>query len=333
MKAHKIIEQLSSSIQPAVQYKTRVNILGEDPKSEKLRKLQSEIARSQLVTDLLSERRKDGRIPYHPYSKWFGPHWILTDLADIYYPSGDKSLLSLKEQEYEWLFSEMHQRSAPFTKGHGGKAFTPDRPRIHASMEANAIFSLLRLGLNDEKTDKLVDTLVMTQWPDGGWNCDRRPSSTHPANSSFHETITPLRSLALHSKITGDPSSREAAKRAAEVFLKRKMFKRQSDDKIINPAFLKLHYPAYWHYDVLMGLKVMAEAGFIKDKRCSDALELLESKQSDDGGFPMQARYFRTGSRNGSGTSRVNWGAVSEKHVNEFVTVDALYVLKEAGRL
>ena len=258
---------------------------------------------------------------------------MLTDLADINYPVGDKSLLPLKEQEYEWLFSEVHLRSAPFTKGHGGKAFSPKRPRIHASMEANAIFSVLRLGLNDEKTETLVDTLVKTQWPDGGWNCDRRPSPTHPANSSFHETITPLRALALHSKITGSSRSREAAKRAAEVFLKRRMFKRQSDDKIMNPTFLKLHYPAYWHYDVLIGLKVMAEAGFIKDNRCSDALDLLESKQLKDGGFPMQARYFRTGSGNSTGTSRANWGTVSDKHMNEFVTVDALYVLKEAGRL
>jgi hypothetical protein len=332
MKTKNIIDQLSSSSQPTLQYKTLVNILGEDPDSEKMRQIRSKIRTSKISIDLLSERREDGRIPYHPYSKWYGPHWVLTDLADIYYPAEDKFLLPLKEQEYEWLFSETHLRSAPFRKGHGGKPLGPDRPRIHASMEANAIFSLLRLGLNDEKTDELADRLVKTQWPDGGWNCDRRPSPTHPANSSFHETITPLRALALHAKMTGNSRSREAAKRAAEVFLKRRMYKRQSDGTIISSAFLKLHYPAYWHYDILMGLKVMAETGFIKDRRCDDALDLLESKQLKDGGFPMEARYFRVGGSNSAGSSRVNWGAVSAKHTNEFVTADALFVLNAAGR-
>lgn len=30
------------------------------------------------------------------------------------------------------------------------------------------------------------------------------------------------------------------------------------------PNFVLLHYPRYWHYDILAGLKVMAEVGFIK---------------------------------------------------------------------
>ena len=332
MKTHSIIEHLSLSTHPEIQYKTRVNVLGEDPASETVHQIRSKIRTSEVSKALLSERGENGKIPHHPYSKWYGAHWVLTDLADSYYPTGDKFLLPLKDQEYEWLFSQEHMRRAPFTRGHGGKLLDPNRPRIHASMEANAVFSLLRLGLNDEKTNELADRLLKTQWPDGGWNCDRRPSKTHPANSSFHETITPLRALALYAKITGDSRPKEAAKRAAEIFLKRRMYKRQSNSKVINPAFLKLHYPAYWHYDILMGLKVMAEAGFIKDRRCDDALDLLESKRLRNGGFPLEARYFRVGQSNGSSTSRLNWGAVSSKQMNEFVTVDALYVLKAAGR-
>ncbi len=50
--------------------------------------------------------------------------------------------------------------------------------------------------------------------------------------------------------------------------------------------FLKLRYPCYWHYDILVGLKVMAEAGFLKDPRCREALDILVSKRLPDGGFP-----------------------------------------------
>jgi hypothetical protein len=132
--------------------------------------------------------------------------------------------------------------------------------------------------------------------------------------------------------------SKMAVERAVDIFLKRKMYKRQRDGSIIKDDFVCLHYPCYWHYDILFGLKVMAEAGFIKDERCKDALDLLESKRLDDGGLPAEKRYYKVigrtnTSRRKSGSSLVDWGIVSAKKSNEFVTVDALYVLKSAGRL
>ena len=78
----------------------------------------------------------------------------------------------------------------------------------------------------------------------------------------------------------------------------------------------------------------MAEAGFIGDARCKDALDLLESKRMPDGGFPAEKAYYRaTKGMIGSGRSLVNWGGVSSRHLNEWVTVDALAVLRAAHRL
>ena len=42
-------------------------------------------------------------------------------------------------------------------------------------------------------------------------------------------------------------------------------------DRIIDRNFIQLHYPNYWHYDVLFALKVISEAGFITDPRCLKA--------------------------------------------------------------
>ena len=77
----------------------------------------------------------------------------------------------------------------------------------------------------------------------------------------------------------------------------------------------------------------MAEAGFIGDACCKDALDLLESKRLPDGGFPAeQAYYHATARRSRNGRSLVDWGGVSVRHMNEWITVDALAVLKAAGR-
>ena len=322
-----IIGRLLDSDEPSVRFKVLVNVLGEKSESAEIKALQAKIKSSSRVRTLLCERGKDGLIPFHPYAKWYGAHWVLAALADVGYPPGDDSLVPLRERIYEWLLPESRLRKIKPIEG---------RVRRCASQEGNALYYLLALGLADERTDKLAELLIKWQWPDGGWNCDKRPQAV---NSSFMETLIPLRGLALHARITGSTSSEKAAKRAAEVFLKRKLFKRQRDDSIIRDDFATLHYPCYWHYDVLFGLKVMAEAGLIKDERCLDALDLLESKKLRDGGFPTEKKYYTKikspagEAKRKSGSSLVDWGPTGKSCMNEFVTADALCVLKKSGRL
>jgi hypothetical protein len=245
-------------------------------------------------------------------------------LADLGYPQGDEALMPLAEQVYEWLFSEAHIKRIK-------RVTIAGRVRMCASMEGNAIYYLLELGLADDRVDALVDRLLAWQWPDGGWNCDKHPEAQ--LTSSFMESLIPLRGLAAYVKHTGNPKARQVVEEAAEIFLKRRLFKRQRDGRVIEPSFITLHYPCYWHYDILFGLKVMTEAGFIRDNRCTDALDLLESKRLTDGGFPAEKRFYRVSNGAASGRSLINWGGTSVKRMNPFVTLDALSVLKAAGRL
>jgi len=258
----------------------------------------------------------------HPYSKWYGAHWVLSLLADLRYPPGDSSLVPLREQVYDWLFSEQHLE---YMKGYEAQPIFEIRglTRAHASMEGNALYYLNALGLADHRTQELADRLLEWQWPDGGWNCDRNPSAH---TSSFTESLLPLRGLAFHLKSTHKSSYKEAVRKAAEFFLERSLYKRKRDGRVISSNFTKLHYPCYWHYDILFGLKVMNEAGFLEDERCGDAIALLRSKRLDqDGGFSAEHAYYRkTGT---SGSSPVDWGGVSREKMNEFVTCDSLSVL------
>ena len=97
--------------------------------------------------------------------------------------------------------------------------------------------------------------------------------------------------------------------------------------------FTSLHYPLYWHYDILHGLKVIAESRLIHDKRCTRALDLLQGKQLPDGGWPAEKKYYKCTDEVALGNDYVDWGGTSRKKMNPWVTVDALYVLKQAGRI
>ena len=202
------------------------------------------------------------------------------------------------------------------------------RARIHASLEGNALYSLLVLGLADRRVDALARRLVELQWEDGGWNCDRTPSASH---SSFEETLIPLRGLIWHARKRGDHASAEAAHRAADVILERRLFRRRSTGAVIARNFVELHYPCYWHYDVLFALKVLAEGSFLADARCDEAISLLRAKRRKDGGFPADAKFWSTMSSK-SQRSRVSWGPTG-KRSNEFVTADALWMLEQVRRV
>jgi hypothetical protein len=317
---HAIIDALLESEEPSIRYKTLTRVLGKAGDDPHARLAREQVRDSARVALLLSHRDASGKIPGGVYAKWTGTHWVLAALADLGYPPGDPSLRPLREQELSWLFSQKHLNSITAIEG---------RVRRCASQEGNALYALLSLGLGDERTDTLAMRLLSYQWPDGGWNCDKRPAAHH---SSFMESLIPLRGLALHAQLTSNRESQAAAQRAAEVFLSHSLYRRRRDGSPIDPEFLRLHYPCYWHYDILFGLTVMAEAGFIGDPRCRDALDALEAKRLPDGGFPAEGKYYTTANAK-SGRSLVNWGGVNQRRMNPFVTVEALYVLKEAGRL
>ena len=316
-----IVGTLSNHNDPIIRWKTARYLIEETISVKDFTKIHEELKTSPIIRQLLGDQKDDGRIPYHPYDKWFGSHWVLSILADLGYPEGNDALKPMLEQCYEWLLSNEHQASIRKIN---------NRVRRCASQEGNCVYYSLVLGLADDRTQELVDRLMKWQWEDGGWNCDKNPGAT---NSSYNETLIPLRGLAWFANITGDPHVRQAVTRSAEVILKRYLFKRIRDGQIIDQNFIKLHYPNYWHYDVLFALKVMAETGFIMDSRCREGLDLLESKKTSDGGFPAEAKYYRVDDKRLSGHSRVDWGGTSKVHSNPFVTLDALIVLKKSGRL
>lgn len=331
-----LTDRLLASEEASIRFKIRVRLLSEDEDSHSIRALRKEIAKSPRIEALLSDRDEEGRIrpARHPYKKWTGAHWVLATLADIGYPPGDKTIEPIRNQVFDYWLAPYHLKEEPYDQApprhrEKGVPVVRGRARRCASQQGNALFSAVRLGHMDERCDILAGLLLKWQWEDGGWNCDRKAEA---CNSSFWESLIPLRALVTYAEAAGDSAASDAAARAAEIFLKRGLFRRRSDGEVMNRQFVRLHYPCYWHYDVLFGLKVMAEAGFIRDPRCNEALDLLESKELPEDGWPAEERFYNSDPSK-SNAERVSWGGVNKKRMNEWVTADALYVLQAAGRL
>jgi hypothetical protein len=332
----RVLTELRRWDDPCVRYRARVDVWNASAADAQVRLTQAAIPGSERARRLLSQRDQSGEISGHVYAKYTGAHWALADLADMGYPAGAADLAPIGHQVCAFWLSPEHvrervvEREAARYKSRPGVPIIAGRPRRCASQEGNALFALHALGLADERAEQLAENLIRWQWPDGGWNCDRK---TAARTSSFHESLLPLRGLVWHGEKTGSSAARDAARRAAEFFLKRRLCRRQLDGTLIDASFMKLRYPHYWHYDVLIALKVMCEAGLVRDPRCSEALEWVESRQLADGGWRAEGKHYRVVDTPANGGSLVDWGPVSRKQVmNPFVTLDALQVLRAAGR-
>ena len=230
--------------------------------------------------------------PGHPYKKWQGAHWRLVSLVELGVTQADDRIVRAVDSVLNWLLNP--RRKTPRVAG---------RHRQCASKDGNALLVCCRLGMRaDPRVIELATRLTAWQWPDGGWNCDPRPPVTH---SSFHESLPPLRGLAAFG---GFP--KEVA-RAADFFLRHRMYRSKSTGDVIDPEWLQLHWPAYWHYDVLQGLRAITEAGLAGDERVSDARDHLRAQRGADGKWRANGhRYWRLSGA--SNVELVDWGDAAD---------------------
>ncbi|SDP36041.1 hypothetical protein SAMN04515671_3878 [Nakamurella panacisegetis] len=321
--ADALVSALVQSSDPVVAHRAG-QVAGIAPTSAQARAVRARIAGSPMARALLRIFEQDEKTLAHTYRKWQGPHWTLTSLAMIGYPPGDETLLPLVHRVYGWLLSS-HFLRPPLTAIYAGE---DQRVRHCASMDGNAIRYSVRLGLEGDRTRALVDRLIGWQWPDGGWNCDKRPQVR---TSSFQESLIPARGLWAYGRAHQHQPSLDAAQRVAELVLSRRLLWRRGDGSPIKPKWGgrvdRIHYPIQF-YDVLFALEVMADLGRLDDPRCADALALLASKQLPDGGFPLEEPNAPRADRVASRHSYADWGPTGLRRSNPLVSLAALGVLR-----
>jgi hypothetical protein len=309
---------LLASDEPAVRYLTRRDLLdgrdGAASAADAAQALEGPKARA-----LLAGQQSDGGFGVHPYRKWTGAHWRLVSLVELAAPAGEPRLLAAASTVLDWLTSRSHRRSVQVIDG---------LARRCASQEGNALAVACRLGMaGDPRAELLARSLADWQWPDGGWNCDLRASGRR---SSFHESLPPAWGLHEYWLATGATWAQQAAARAAELFLPHRLLRSLSDGQVIDRRWLALHYPPYWHYDVLQALLVLSRLGKAGDPRAGEALELLMRRRRADGRWQPGGCWWRPpGARTRSGPVEVvDWGRSAP---NEMLTLNALRVLTAAG--
>ena len=332
------VNWLLDSGDPSIRYLTLTDVLGQPSDSREVLAAKKQIPKGLLVKKLLSGQLVDGGFGVHPYQKWTGAHWRLVSLVELGIPPRFRPAVKATDLVLKWLLGEAHIRNVPKING---------RYRRCASQEGNALAVCSRLGLADDpRVVKLAESLVEWQWPDGGWNCDRKEDAKH---SSFNESLATLWGLVEYYRATGDKDSLKTAENAAEFFLRHRLFRscrtglerqpetfHQKTFRVVH-LFTQLHYPLYWHCDILQELTILSRVGELDDPRTKEALDIVEKKRGPDGLWHADDYYWIMRRKPLAKTKLlvsnvevVDWG---RKGPNNMITLNALRILKASGRI
>ena len=210
------IQFLLNSSDPSIRYFTLTDLLDATSHSREATAALKQILDGPRVKALLAgqhigkQKSQDsfglhqGGFGVHPYKKWDGAHWRLVSLVELGIPPHEPRAVAAADQVLQWLTGEAHRSKIKAIDG---------RVRRCGSQEGNALAVCSRLGLADDpRVQYLAESLIKWQWPDGGWNCDKRPSANH---SSFYESLAPMWGLIEYHRATGDEAAPQAARRTA----------------------------------------------------------------------------------------------------------------------
>lgn len=330
------VEWLLQSEDPSVQYLTLTDILNMPKDSSEVEETRRRVPVGPRVRVLLDGQESDGGFGVHPYQKWTGAHWRLVSLIELGVSQRFRPAVRATDLVLKWLLGDAHVRNVPRING---------LYRRCASQEGNALAVCSRLGLaKDPRVRRLAESLIEWQWPDGGWNCDRREEAHH---SSFNESLSTLWGLAEYYQVADDEHVAGSVEKAAEFFLRHRLFRSCKTDEPRQPetfhgkvrrsihSVTDLHYPLYWHYDILQALTILHRAGKLGDPRTREALDIVEKKRGPDGLWPAEYYYWNIKRKAStkvkvSNIEVVDWG---RKGPNQFITLNALRVLKGSGRI
>jgi hypothetical protein len=312
---------------PSVRYLALTELLHKKPKDSDVLATRAKIPKSRIVRKIMAEQTRDEYWPpkdncYNP--KWVSAVWPLMLLGELAVPADD----SIKGEVERFL--DLHQaESGSFVCP--SKLETKGKRWDEPCLTGNMIRTLIKLGYaNDRRVKKAIDWLPVEQLEDGGWNCDFPEKKVK--HSSFMSTIEPLWAYSEIPRGKWTRKMKRSIDNGAEFLLMHHLYKSDNHHwKGTYPWFSELHFPMYYFYDILHGLRVLTKLGYGDDERTRSAVHLLLSKRRPDGRWNLEGDWFRERNDNKGRKAPVSVEEIGEP--SKWVTLNAYRALAHTGHL
>lgn len=313
-----VLQWLLGEDQPAVRYRTLVDLLDRSEADPEVRTARSRIGRVGWAADQLRQQGPKGfweRREPRNVSEWvnflYFPTYLATNwralvLADLGLDSADPRIRKLAGVIFEYKL----RLGSPFNFFYE-----------EVCISANTARMMTRFGYGDDRrVRKLFDWLLEDQREDGGWNCSQGTPGTLDAWEA-------LAAFACVPKPKRSAQMERAVAKGAEFYLERRLFR---EGRKYAPWF-RLHYPHHYYYDILVGLDILTQLGFSEDRRLRPALNLLREKRRPDGTWMLDRVHpdIEPGTKINPDVKRIKPLVIeSPGKPSKWITLKALTVLK-----
>lgn len=316
-----ITEWLLDPSQPAVRYRTLVDLLGRREADAEVRESLAAVPKRGWAQDILRLQRSAGHWEsradlYRP--KYTATMWRFLVLSDLGLTASDPRM----RRTCELFLTE-------YARPDGGFDMPGAVPSEHC-LTGNVARVLIRSGyVGDRRVRSAIDWIVDTQMDDGGWHCFVRSAFGRGTLDAWEG----LNALSYLPRNRWTPRIRGAIEAGAEFYLERGLL-HQGRRRYV--PWTRTHYPTHYYYDYLVGLDMLTRLGHGGDRRLRPALELLESRRRRDGTWTLDRVHPDLGAGAGYRFRRPpkRFALETEGQPSLWITLTALRVLKlaeEAG--
>jgi hypothetical protein len=320
-----VLNWLLEENNPSVRYFTLREILElpqDDPQAQQTK---SAIMQNGAVPKILSYQKPEGHWgkpeDFYVRSKYKGTVWSFILLAELGADGRDERIV--RSRDFLLKISQDPQS--------GGFAYRSslseggEHMGVIPCLSGNLVWSMLRFGYYDApQVQRGIDFLATTL------RCDDRESKPpnvwpytvkegcwgkHTCMATVVKTLKALAEIPVEKR---SPVVQQAIDEGKEFILSHHLFKRSHDlSKIAKPSWTELGFPWYWLTDALEMLLILKHLD-CRDERTQEAMELLLSKQNDQGQWNLEHSF----------NGRMQVTIEQEGQPSKWVTLNALRVLK-----
>jgi hypothetical protein len=278
-----------------------------------------------VIPKILAKQSRDGYWEkgedFYVRSKYKGSVWSFILLAELLADPEDPRIQKACDFILEW---SQDRKSGGFAY-QGSRKEGGYHSGVLPCLTGNMTWCLIRFGrLDDSRVRRAINWITTYQRFDDrcsrapeGWPYDRL-EQCWGKHTCFSGVVKGLKACAEIPLRRRTKNIRVFIQNATEFLLKHRVYKRSHDlDRVVKPKWTKLGFPWMWDTDVLEMSLILTGLG-IREERMRDAMELILSKQQEQGKWLLENSY----------NGRFQANIETKGKPSKWVTLNALRVLK-----
>ncbi|MFX0142490.1 MAG: nitrogen fixation protein NifH [Candidatus Hodarchaeota archaeon] len=320
-----LIEWLLEDDNPSVQYFTLTDIMDKEKKAIEVIESREKIMLEGIVPKILRKQKEGGywvnKENFYVYTKYKGTVWSFLLLAEL---NADGKNQRIK-QTCEFILNNSQDRESGGFSVHGNENNGGIKNQVIPCLTGNMIWALIRFGfLKDPRVQHGIEWILKYQRLDDGietapkgWPYDRFKNCW--GKHTCHMGV--VKNLKALTEIPRNKRSNEIdnfIEKAAEYMLNHRIYKQSHNlDVVAKEEWIQFGFPLLWKIDALEVLDILTKLGY-KDKRMQDAINLVITKQNENGRWILEKTF----------NGRMQANIEQKGKESKWITLFAIRVLK-----